>query len=398
MTQTADAALGVSGPRDDESMTDTTNPVSLTSTLLDGADISPLFTPFTLSGVELANRFVMAPMTRGFSPDGIPGADVVEYYRRRASHLGLIVTEGTYIDHQSAGSSDRVPVMYGEAATAGWKQVVDAVHAEGGRIMPQIWHLGVARREGAAPYPDAPIMTPSGIGPSGSPRGVEASLADIDEIIASFARAAATAKEIGFDGVELHGAHGYLLDAFLWSRTNQRTDPYDGSSASRARLGAEVVAAVRDAVGPDYPVVFRYSQWKGSDFDARLADTPAELNTILTPLVDAGVSAFHVSTRRYWLPAFAGEDRTLAGWTKSLSGLPVVALGSIGVNSPFMEADSSTPSLSLEKLMGLFDRGEFDLVGLGRAVLSDPEWTSKLRGGKLDEIRAYDKAHEAELK
>ena len=373
------------------------NPASLTNTLLDGADIAPLFTPFTLSGLELSNRFVMAPMTRAFSPGGVPGADVVEYYRRRASHLGLIVTEGTYIDHQSAGSSDRVPPMYGDAPVAGWKNVVDAVHAEGGRIFPQIWHLGLGRREGSAPHPDAPIIGPSGISPSGSPRGIAASLADIDEIIASFARAAATAKEIGFDGVELHGAHGYLLDAFLWSRTNQRTDPYGGSIASRARLGAEVVAAVRDAVGPDYPIVFRYSQWKGSDFDARLADTPDELNTVLSPLVDAGVSAFHVSTRRYWLPAFDGSDRTLAGWTKSLTGLPVVALGSIGVTSPFMESDSAVPSLSLDKLMGLFERGEFDLVGLGRAVLSDPEWTRKLRGGHLDEIRAYDKNHEAEL-
>lgn len=379
-------------------MTDTTNQASLTSTLLDGADIAPLFTPFTLSGVELANRFVMAPMTRSFSPGGVPGADVAEYYRRRAAHLGLIVTEGTYIDHRSAGSSDRVPVMYGEEAIAGWKGVVDAVHAEGGRIMPQLWHLGVARREGAAPYPDAPVIGPSGLTPNGSPRGIAASLADIDDIIASFARAAATAKAIGFDGVELHGAHGYLLDAFLWSRTNRRTDAYGGSIASRARLGAEVVAAVRDAVGPGYPVVFRYSQWKGTDFDARLADTPAELETILMPLMDAGVSAFHVSTRRYWLPAFAGEERTLAGWTKQLSGLPVVALGSIGVNSPFMESESQIPSLSLEKLMMLFDRGEFDLVGLGRAVLSDPEWTGKLRGGRLDEIRAYEKAHEAELR
>lgn len=370
---------------------------SLTNTLLDGADIAPLFTPYSFSGLDLSNRFVMAPMTRGFSPGGVPGADVVDYYRRRASHLGLIVTEGTYIDHQSAGSSDRVPVMYGDESIAGWKRVVDSVHAEGGRIMPQIWHLGLGRREGSAPYPDAPIVGPSGISPSGSPRGIEASLADIDEIIASFARAAATAKEIGFDGVELHGAHGYLLDAFLWSRTNQRTDPYGGSIASRARLGAEVVAAVRDAVGPEYPIVFRYSQWKGSDFSATLADTPAELDTILTPLASAGVSAFHVSTRRYWLPAFEGEDRTLAGWTKSLSGLPVIALGSIGVTSPFMESDSGVPSLSLAKLMGLFERGEFDMVGLGRAVLSDPEWTRKIRSGQLDEIRAYDKGHEAEL-
>jgi 2,4-dienoyl-CoA reductase-like NADH-dependent reductase (Old Yellow Enzyme family) len=369
----------------------------LTATLLDSADPAPLFTPFTLSGVELANRFVMAPMTRSFSPGGVPGPDVVDYYRRRARHLGLIVTEGTYIDHPSAGSSDRVPRIYGNEATEGWRRVVDAVHAEGGRIFPQLWHLGLARRHGAAPNPDAPVVGPSGIGFDGASRGVAASLADIDAIIASFARAAATAKEIGFDGVELHGAHGYLLDAFLWSRTNQRTDAYGGSPASRARLGAEVVAAVRDTVGADYPVVFRYSQWKGVDFDARIANDPSELDTLLAPLATAGVSGFHVSTRRYWLPAFEGEERTLAGWTKKLTGLPTIALGSIGVASPFLESDTAAPSLSLARLVELFERGEFDLVALGRAVLSEPAWTSKLRDGRLDQIRPYAKDDEQHL-
>ena len=369
----------------------------LTTTLLDGADPAPLFTPYTLSEVELANRFVMAPMTRGFSPGGVPGEDVAEYYRRRAAHMGLIVTEGTYIDHPSAGSSDRVPRIYGEDATAGWRKVVDAVHAEGGRIFPQLWHLGLARQQGEPPYPDAPVIGPSGIGFDGEPYGVPASLADIEAIIASFARAAATAKEIGFDGVELHGAHGYLLDAFLWETTNRRTDPYGGSITSRARLGAEVVAAVRDAVGPEYPVMFRYSQWKGADYDARIASTPAELETILTLLADAGVSGFHVSTRRYWLPAFPGHDRTLAGWTKHLTGLPTIALGSIGVASPFLEDTASAPSLSLARLLALFDDGEFDLVGLGRAVLSEPAWTQKVRQGRLNEIRAYSKADEARL-
>lgn len=369
----------------------------LTATLLDGADPAPLFTPFTLSGVELANRFAMAPITRSFSPGGVPGLDVVDYYRRRARHLGLIVTEGTYIDHPSSGSSDRVPRIYGDEATEGWRRVVDAVHAEGGRIFPQLWHLGLARRHGAAPNPDAPVVGPSGVGFDGASRGVAASLADIDAIIASFARAAATAKEIGFDGVELHGAHGYLLDAFLWSRTNQRTDAYGGSPASRARLGAEVVAAVRDKVGAEYPVVFRHSQWKGADFDARIANDPSELDTVLAPLAAAGVSGFHVSTRRYWLPAFTGEERTLAGWTKKLTGLPTIALGSIGVASPFLENDTAVPSLSLARLVELFERGEFDLVALGRAVLSEPAWTSKLRDGRLGQIRLYTKDDEQHL-
>jgi 2,4-dienoyl-CoA reductase-like NADH-dependent reductase (Old Yellow Enzyme family) len=246
--------------------------------------------------------------------------------------------------------------------------------------------------------PGAPVIGPSGISFDGTPHGTEASAADIDAIIASFARAAATAKETGFDGVELHGAHGYLLDAFLWSTTNQRTDRYGGSAASRARLGAEVVTAVRDTVGPEFPIVFRCSQWKGADFDARIASTPDELDTILGPLTDAGLSAFHVSTRRYWLPAFDREDRTLAGWTKTLTGIPTIAVGSVGVASPFLENDTTAPSLSLVRLLDLFEKDEFDMVGLGGAVLSDPEWTSKLRRGSVDEIRPYNKADEAHLR
>ncbi|MBP1325162.1 2,4-dienoyl-CoA reductase-like NADH-dependent reductase (Old Yellow Enzyme family) [Leucobacter exalbidus] len=370
---------------------------SLATTLLDDADPSPLFTPFTLGDAALSNRFVMAPMTRGFSPGGVPGPEVAEYYRRRAAHMGLIVTEGTYIDHPSAGGSTSVPRFYDADALAGWKHVVDAVHEVGGRIFPQLWHIGVTRHEWSGPHPESPTIGPSGLGSDGAPFGRAASLADIDAIIASFARAALTAKEIGFDGVELHGAHGYLLDAFLWSRTNQRTDRYGGSIAARTRLSEEVVAAVRDAVGPDFPVVFRYSQWKGADFDAQIASTAQELDTVLAPLAAAGVSAFHVSTRRYWLPAFAGDDRTLAGWTKSLTGLPTIALGSVGVGSPFLGADAELPSLSLARLIELFERGEFDLVGLGRAVLSEPTWTAKLRDRRLDEIRLYEKSHEEEL-
>lgn len=365
-------------------------------TLLDGVDPTPLYTPFDLAGVELSNRFVMAPMTRSFSSGGIPGDDVVEYYRRRAAHLGLIITEGTYIDHPSAGTSTRVPRFYGEDSIAGWRRVVEAVHAEGGRIFPQLWHLGLSRREGAGPHPEAPVLSPSGVKPDGSAAGEPATAAEIDAVIASFARAAADAQRVGFDGIELHGAHGYLLDQFLWSATNRRSDRFGGSLAARTRVGAEVIAAVRDAVGSDFPIMFRYSQWKGGDFSARIADTPAELESVLTPLVDAGVSGFHVSTRRYWLPGFDGDDRTLAGWTKKLTGLPTIALGSVGVAAPFLESDASSP-LSIAPLLELFERGEFDLVALGRAVLSEPEWTTKLRDGRVGEIRAYDKSHEAQL-
>ncbi|WP_043511160.1 MULTISPECIES: NADH:flavin oxidoreductase [unclassified Actinoplanes] len=361
-------------------------------------DPAPLFTPYKIGDIDLANRFVMAPMTRQFSPGGVPGEDVAAYYARRAPHVGLIVTEGTYVDHPSAGSSDRVPRFYGADALAGWRAVAEAVHAAGGRIVPQLWHLGATRAAGAPPHPEAPVLSPSGRRADGTVVGEPATTADLDAVVAAFATAARDAQLAGFDGVELHGAHGYLLDQFLWAGTNHRGDGYGGSLANRARLGAEVVAAVRATVGPDFPVLFRFSQWKGTHFDARIADTPGELEQILAPLVDAGVTGLHVSTRRYWTAAFEGSPLTLAGWTRKVTGLPVVAIGSVGVAQAFRgETEEPAPTLSVAPLLELFERGEFDLVGLGRALLSEPAWPTKLRAGRLADIRPYDKADEARL-
>src|ERR1700735_4050115 len=190
-------------------------------TLLDEDDSSPLHEPADVAGLHLRNRLVMAPMTRQFSPGGIPGEDVVAYYRRRASSLGLLITEGTYVDHPSAGTSDRVPRFFGADALAGWRQVAAAVHAEGGAIFPQLWHVGAQRKPGAPPFPDAPVVSPSGLNVTGETVGGPASEQVLAEIAASFARAGADARAAGFDGVELHGAHGYLLDQFQWPISNR---------------------------------------------------------------------------------------------------------------------------------------------------------------------------------
>ncbi len=355
---------------------------------------SPLLQPADVAGLHLRNRLVMAPMTRQFSPGGIPGEDVVAYYRRRASSLGLLITEGTYVDHPSAGTSDRVPRFFGADALAGWRQVAAAVHAEGGAIFPQLWHVGAQRKPGAPPFPGAAIVSPSGLDAAGQRIGTPASTQTLADIAASFARAAADAQAAGFDGVELHGAHGYLLDQFHWAASNHRADDYGGDIAGRVRFSAEVAAAVRAAVGPDFPVAFRFSQWKIGNYDARIAESPEELAAFLTPLADAGVSMFHVSTRRYWLPAFAGSERTLAGWTRHLSGLPVIAIGSVGVATQFQASpdEDALPTLTLAPLVELLRRGEFDLVALGRAVLADPEWARKLTDARLAEIRPYDKS------
>jgi 2,4-dienoyl-CoA reductase-like NADH-dependent reductase (Old Yellow Enzyme family) len=281
------------------------------------ASLLPLFQPFPFGRAVLPNRIAMAPMTRRHSPGGVPGADVAAYYRRRAAGgVGLIITEGTTIDHPGSNGSAAVPAFHGTAALAGWRRVVESVHAAGSAIIPQLWHVGMRRRPGTEPDPSVPGYGPMEIIEDGQVVVRAMTQADIDEVVASYARAAADAERIGCDGLELHGAHQYLPDAFLWQVTNQRSDAYGGSIEKRVRFAVEVVRAVRAAVSPGFPVVFRFSQWKLSDYAARIADTPEELAQILLPLADAGVDIFHASTRRFWEPAFPGSPDPLATWTR----------------------------------------------------------------------------------
>jgi 2,4-dienoyl-CoA reductase-like NADH-dependent reductase (Old Yellow Enzyme family) len=352
--------------------------------------------PVSINGLTVPNRIVMAPMTRMFSPDGIPGDDVVSYYgRRAAAGVGLIVTEGTYVGHDSAGQSDRVPRFHGDEQLAGWAKVAEAVHAGGGKIVPQLWHIGMVRKQGEPPYADAPAVGPSGIRLDGTEgTGKAMTQRDLDDVIGAFAEAAASAERIGFDGVELHGAHGYLLDQFLWAGTNRRTDAYGGDLVARTKFAAEIVAAVRAAVSAEFPVVFRYSQWKSDAYDARLAETPEELEALLAPLAAAGVDAFHASTRRYWLPEFDGSDLNLAGWTKKLTGKPAITVGSVGLDGDFLRgfAGEGAPVKGIDDLLDRLERDEFDMVAVGRALLQDPEWAAKVLGGRLDELKPYDAA------
>ncbi|MFJ4035252.1 NADH:flavin oxidoreductase [Streptomyces griseoluteus] len=352
--------------------------------------------PITLNGLTVPNRIAMAPMTRMFSPGGIPGEDVVSYYSRRAANgVGLIVTEGTYVGHDSAGQSDSVPRFHGEEQLAGWEKVAREVHAAGGTIVPQLWHIGMVRRQGEPPIADAPAMGPSGVHKAGAEaKGQAMTQSDIDDVIGAFAQAAADAERIGFDGVEIHGAHGYLLDQFLWEGTNRRTDGYGGDPVARAQFAAEVVAAVRERVSSEFPIIFRYSQWKQQDYTARLAETPEELEAILAPISAAGADVFHASTRRYWLPEFEGSDLNLAGWTKKITGKPVITVGSVGLDGDFTGAfqGEGSPLKGIDDLLDGFEREEYDMVAIGRALLQDPEWATKVLSGRFDELKPYDAA------
>jgi 2,4-dienoyl-CoA reductase-like NADH-dependent reductase (Old Yellow Enzyme family) len=352
-----------------------------------------LFQPFRLKSLELRNRIVMAPMTRSFSPGGVPGPDVAAYYARRAEGgVGLIVSEGTAVDRPASSNDPAVPRFHGEAPLRGWKSVIDRVHAAGGAMAPQLWHMGVVAPKDSGWLPPAPFEGPSGYLTPEKTGGVAMTEGDIAETIRAFAQAAADAKALGFDAVELHGAHGYLIDQFFWQPTNRRTDRYGGRTlAERSRFAAELVRAVRKAVGPDFAVCLRVSQWKLQDYAAKLAATPGEMEAWLAPLAEAGADLFHCSQRRFWEPEFAGSDLNFAGWAKKLTGKATVTVGSVGLSGDFLDAfrgEASTPS-PLEELLRRLDRGDFDLVAVGRLLLADAGWARKIREGRASELIGF---------
>lgn len=350
-----------------------------------------LFRSFQIKNLELRNRIVMAPMTRSKSPGGVPGSAVAAYYRRRAEGgVGLIMTEGTYVPHPGSGSYPDVPHFYGEESLAGWKQVVEGVHQAGGKIFPQLWHVGLVAA------PDGKFR-PAAVGPSGLAKKGEKvtdpmTQKDIDDVIRAFGEAAASAEMLGFDGIEIHGAHGYLLDQFFWDVTNQRTDGYGGDLVARTRFAVEVIREVRSRISREFPLCFRFSQWKLQDFSAKLAHNPAELERFLEPLTAAGVDLFHCSQRRYWEPEFEGSPLNLAGWTKKLTGKPTITVGSVTLNEEFTRsfgsADTATVT-GIENLLERLEREEFDLVAVGRSLIVNPNWPAMVQRGALDELKPF---------
>ncbi len=363
------------------------------------SETAPLFKPFSCRGMTLPNRIVMAPMTRSRSPGGVPGDDVAAYYARRGSaDVGLLVTEGTTVDRPGASNDPNVPNFHEADSLAGWARVVEAVHATPAKIAPQLWHVGMMRKPGSGPHPEAVSDSPSGLTHTGKQVLPEPSDSEIADMVMAYARGAAEARALGFDCIEIHGAHGYLIDEFFWGVMNQRSDRYGGSLIDRAQFAGEVIAECRKAVGEEMPLILRWSQWKQQDYAARLAETPAELEAFLKVFVDAGVDILHASQRRYWeaeFPEIDGEDGlNLAGWCKKLTGLPSITVGSVGLGSDFIGAfagqDSKTRPIA--DVIERVDRGEFDLVAVGRALLQDPLWAQKVKEGRFDELADYDAA------
>jgi len=321
-----------------------------------------LLQPTRIGALELKNRIVMAPMTRAHSPDGVPGENVARYYRQRAeSDVGLIVTEGAVIDPATSAHDANAPHFYGEYALQGWRRVVNEVHQVGGKIFPQLWHVRLVRKPkvpgtdglfdgGADP---TAVISPSGvIGGNGLPFervGHPATHRRIESVIQAYGQAARAAQRLNFDGLEVHAAHGYLIDQFLWDQTNLRKDEYGGDLTRRTRFATEVIREIRRQVGPNFPVVIRLSLWKQQDFAATLVTSPKEWATVVEPLVAAGVDGFHLSQRRYWEGVFE-SGLNLAAWTKKLTGKPAITVGSVTLDNSTAEMMQGKGSSAIDNL------------------------------------------------
>jgi 2,4-dienoyl-CoA reductase-like NADH-dependent reductase (Old Yellow Enzyme family) len=283
-----------------------------------------------------------------------------------------------------------VPHFHGEEALAGWRRVLESVHAAGGKIFPQLWHVGLVPAPGGK-------LGPAQVGPSGFVKPGEQVTApmtqqDIDDVIRAFGEAAAAAEQLGFDGIEIHGAHGYLLDQFFWQETNHRTDDYGGDLPARTRFAVEVIREIRSNVRPEFPVCLRFSQWKLQDYSAKLAQTPGELERFLEPLTAAGVDLFHCSQRRFWEEEFEGSPLNLAGWTKKITGKPTITVGSITLNQEFTRSfatPDTAAATGIDELVERMERDEFDLVAVGRSLIVNPMWPAIVRRGALEELAPF---------
>ena len=341
-----------------------------------------LFDPIQAGDLHLANRIAMAPLTRNRSPRAVPRDITATYYAQRAS-AGLLTTEGTAISHQGQGYAD-VPGLYATEQLDGWKRVTAAVHARGGRIVTQLWHVGrVSHRAlqpgGAAPVAPSPIVAKSktylvdpetGAGrfePTSEPRELDAS--ELPGIVHAFAAAARNAVETaGFDGVEIHGANGYLLDQFLKTGANQRTDDYGGSIENRARLMLEVTRAVADAVGPGR-VGLRLSPV-----------TPAN------DIVDANPQPLYEYLARQLAPlglAYVHVIEGATGGPREVEGRPFdyaafkAAYREAGGRGAWMVNNGYDRDMAQEALAS----GRADIVAFGRAFISNPDLVERLRRG-----------------
>jgi 2,4-dienoyl-CoA reductase-like NADH-dependent reductase (Old Yellow Enzyme family) len=340
----------------------------------------PALTAVHVGGLELVNRLAVAPMTRvSAAPDGTPSDAMAGYYAEFArGGFGLVITEGTYTDTTHSQGYLNQPGLAADQHVAGWRPVTDAVHAAGAPIVAQLMHAGALSQGNSH---GAGTIAPSAVRPLGAmlaeyggaggwPTPREMGPDDIEAVVGGFVAAAERARAANFDGVEVHAANGYLLDQFLTTYTNMRSDAFGGSVANRIRLTARVVAAIRTRLGADFPIGVRLSQTKINDFAYRWPGGVDDAQVIFSALAEAGVDYLHIASegRDFIDTARLSDGRTITAVARQVTGLPVMANG--GMHDHGQAADVLTG-------------GHADLLSLGRGALANPDLPQRLSAGEL---------------
>jgi 2,4-dienoyl-CoA reductase-like NADH-dependent reductase (Old Yellow Enzyme family) len=331
-----------------------------------------LFSPFKLNGFNLKNRIGVAPMTRMSSPgDSIPRQDVLEFLVRRAQNDSAIVyTEAIVTDYESAQGYPKQARLTTQRQIDAWKPVVKAIQQEGAVAVMQMFHCG--RMAWPEINPAARVIAPSAVTPkqdnpmTGAPYTVPDAMTqfDIEHVIKGFVETARGAVEAGFDGIEIHGAHGYLINCFLSAYSNQRTDGYGGSVENRFRFAHEVIEAVRKVVPKEHLLIFRVSNWGIADMEVSLFESKAEWQQMIRLLSDEPIDAISVSTYDYSEKAF-GTDQNMAQLTRAVTNLPIMICGKI--------YDRASADEALEHA---------DIVLSAKSILLNPNWVEDIRAGK----------------
>lgn len=327
-----------------------------------------LFAPTTLGGITLANRVVMAPLTRNRAAEGlVPSELAAEYYAQRAS-AGLIITEATQVSKQAQGYQD-TPGIYTDAQVAGWQKVTDAVHAKGGRIVMQLWHVGrishVDLLGGEAPVAPSAIRAATktfvnnGFADVSEPRALE--LDELPGIVGDFRKAAANAIAAGFDGVEVHGANGYLLEQFAKDGANIRTDAYGGSVENRARLMLEVTAAVAEEIGAERTGIRLSPVSPANGISA--SDPQAQYDYIVDQLEALGIAYIHV------VEGATGGPRDVAPFDYA------------SLRRRFSKTYIANNGYGLELATSHLAGGKADLIAFGRPFIANPDLVERLQTG-----------------
>ncbi len=336
----------------------------------------PALTPTRIGELKLRNRLVVAPMSRvSATEEGVATEAMAQYYGRfAAGGFGLVITEGVYPDHARSQAYWRQPGIATSEQAEGWRPIADTIRERGAASVMQLMHAGPLIQENprsahglapsAVPPKGSKMPEYGGRGPYATPKAM--SKGDFEQVREGFVQAAQRAIAVGFDGIEIHGANGYLLDQFITTYANNRDDRYGGSPEARIRFPVEVVEAVRRAVPDNAVVGYRMSQTKVNDFDYRWPGGAAEARVYFDALAEAGVDYLHIASEgRDWIATAALEPGvTITRLARSVAEVPVIANG--GMHDP-------------TQAHRVLREGHADLLSLGRGALANPDWPRRLR-------------------